>query len=182
MAVNVQAAVEAQVLGMNLMGMVDREEDKEKNQIKTEFLILPSTVDESVEFGIEDVVKEINETIYRIRNNTDNADSMKKEDEVVSQEDVTKALSVIGLEDVTFTFMQTFIHYTKVTEDDGTGNTTFEYAIGIHIKGERATEKNEFKFLQFKEAYINVWDTNKQTVLERMQIWTPEQLGIKLEG
>lgn len=185
MAVNVQAAVEAQLLGVNLTGMVARTEAEVENkeQITTEFLIMPSALDENEPITVKKVVDEINRTIYKIENNTNEIpdENVPKK---VSEKSINDAMKIVGLEDAELTFMQTFIHYKKVVENDGkAGSETVvskvtEYAIGIHIKGENP-KSDDFKFLQIKEVYINVWDTSNQKVLERMQIWTPEQLEQK---
>lgn len=199
MAVNVQAAVEAQVLGVNLTGMVAKttENVDGKDQTTTEFLIMPSALDENEPIMVKDVVNEINRTIYKIENNTSDIKNIKVEDipKKVKEENIRSAMAVVGLENVELTFMQTFIHYKKVVEKAGEkGAETevskiVEYAIGIHIKEkEQELEDNEskqkphsadFNFLEIKEVYINVWDTSNQKVLERMQIWTPEQLEQK---
>lgn len=200
MAVNVQAAVEAQVLGANLTGMVAKTTKKvdEKDQTTTEFLIMPSALDENEPIMVKDVVNEINRTIYKIENNTSD---IKDEDipKKVKEENIRSAMAVVGLENVELTFMQTFIHYKKVVEkaeekagenaEETVVSKIVEYAIGIHIKKkEQELEDNEskqkihsadFNFLEIKEVYINVWDTSNQKVLERMQIWTPEQLEQK---
>lgn len=182
MAVNVQAAVEVQLLGVNLTGMVANTTLDEKKQTTTEFLIMPSALDENEPITVEKVVDEINRTIYKIENNTSKipeGDFGK-----VSVDDIEHAMDIVGLKGAELTFMQTFIHYKKVTEK-GEGaepekeiSKVIEYAIGIHIKGENPKSK-DFNFLQIKEVYINVWDTSNQKILERMQIWTPEQLEQK---
>lgn len=179
MAVNVQAAVEAQLLGVNLTGMVAKTTAKvdEKEQTTTEFLIMPSALDENEPITVQKVVDEINRTIYKIENNTDEIPEggvSKK----VSEKSIENAMDIVGLKEATLTFMQTFIHYKKVVENGEDVGKVMEYAIGIHIKGEDP-KSDDFKFLQIKEVYINVWDTSNQKVLERMQIWTPEQLEQK---
>lgn len=179
MAVNVQAAVEAQLLGVNLTGMVARTtaEVEKKEQITTEFLIMPSALDENEPITVKKVVEEINRTIYKIENNTDEIpdENVPKK---VSEESIESAMDIVGLKEATLTFMQTFIHYKKVVENGEDVGKVMEYAIGIHIKGDNP-KSDDFKFLQIKEVYINVWDTSNQKVLERMQIWTPEQLEQK---
>lgn len=179
MAVNVQAAVEAQLLGVNLTGMVAKTTAKvdEKEQTTTEFLIMPSALDENEPITVQKVVDEINRTIYKIENNTDKIPEGGVP-EKVSAESIKSAMGIVGLENATLTFMQTFIHYKKVVENGEDAGKVMEYAIGIHIKGENP-KSDDFKFLQIKEVYINVWDTSNQKVLERMQIWTPEQLEQK---
>lgn len=181
MAVNVQAAVEAQLLGTNLVGMVSKTSATVdgKNQQTVEFLVMPSSLDENEPITVQKVVDEINRTIYKIENNT--SDTPDVIPEQVSADAVNNAMDLVGLRDAELTFMQTFIHYKKVTEgeqQDPVSNIR-EYAIGIHIKGKKDPSSEDFKFLQIKEAYINVWDTNNQKVLERMQIWTPEQLEMR---
>ncbi len=185
MAVNVQAAVEAQLLGVNLTGMVAKTTANVDNneQTTTEFLIMPSALDENEPITVQKVVDEINRTIYKIENNTSEIPD-KGIPEKVSAKSIESAMDIVGLKGATLTFMQTFIHYKKVVENGGeAGSETevskvMEYAIGIHIKGENP-KSDDFKFLQIKEVYINVWDTSNQKVLERMQIWTPEQLEQK---
>lgn len=182
MAVNVQAAVEAQLLGVNLVGMVSKVTAKEgeKNRQTVEFLIMPSQLDENEPITVQKVVDEINRTIYKIKKNTSEI-PLEGVPAVVSVDAVNNAMDLVGLKDAELTFMQTFIHYKKVTKDDQPDPVTniTEYAIGIHIKGKNNPISEDFKFLQIKEAYINVWDTKKQKVLERMQIWTPEQMEMK---
>lgn len=186
MAVNVQAAVEAQLLGVNLTGMVARTtaDVDEKKQTTTEFLIMPSALDENEPITVQKVVDEINKTIYKIENNTDDTSGMTEDSKKVSAESIENAMDIVGLKGAELTFMQTFIHYKKVVESGGAEDPgtevskVMEYAIGIHIKGENP-QTDDFKFLQIKEVYINVWDTSNQKVLERMQIWTPEQLEQK---
>lgn len=179
MAVNVQAAVEAQLLGVNLTGMVARTkaEVEKKEQITTEFLIMPSALDENEPITVQEVVDEINRTIYKIEKNTDKLPEGKVP-EKVSAKSINDAMEIVGLAEAELTFMQTFIHYKKVVKDGEDVSKVMEYAIGIHIKGENP-KSDDFKFLQIKEVYINVWDTSNQKVLERMQIWTPEQLEQK---
>ena len=184
MAVNVQAAVEAQLLGVNLTGMVARTtaDVDEKKQTTTEFLIMPSALDENEPITVQKVADEINRTIYKIENNTSELPSPVPEK--VSAKSIEGAMDIVGLKGAALTFMQTFIHYKKVVEKSGEADPetevskVMEYAIGIHIKGENP-QSDDFKFLQIKEVYINVWDTSNQKVLERMQIWTPEQLEQK---
>lgn len=181
MAVQVQAAVEAQLLGANLTGMVSKTEETVEDKKKTtlEFLIMPSSLDENESITVEKVVEEINKTIYKITHNTDaTPEDLKEGDKLVDEKTVKKAMEIVGLGNAELTFMQTFIHYKKVTEEgkaDPITNIT-EYAIGIHIETTKKPNSTDFKFLEIKEAYINVWDTKNQKVLERMQIWTPEQL------
>lgn len=174
MGVNVQASVEAQVFGANVVGMVDRKE--EGNIITTQFLVMPSELDENKPFGVEDIVNEINKTIYMIEHDTKEAP--QNVDERINEEQIKNALSVVGLENATFTFVQTFIYY-KGKKDKETAETEhMEYAIGIHIKTENLNI-GDFHFLDIKEAYINVWDTERQNILERMKIWTLDQLEAK---
>lgn len=181
MAVNVQAAVEAQLLGVNLTGMVARTAAvvEGKEQTTTEFLIMPSALDENEPITVQNVVDEINKTIYKIENNTDDTSGMTEDSKKVSEESIKSAMDIVGLGEAQLTFMQTFIHYKKVVGSGGAEvSKVMEYAIGIHIRGENP-QTDDFKFLQIKEVYINVWDTSNQKVLERMQIWTPEQLEQK---
>lgn len=185
MAVNVQAAVEAQVLGVNLTGMVAKTTEKVdgKDQTTTEFLIMPSALDENEPITVDKVAEEINRTIYKIENNTSEIEG-KEIPEKVSAKTIESAMDIVGLKGASLTFMQTFIHYKKVVEKAGEKaaetevSKIMEYAIGIHIKGEDP-HSDDFNFLKIKEVYINVWDTSNQKVLERMQIWTPEQLEQK---
>lgn len=184
MAVNVQAAVEVQLLGVNLTGMVAKNTVTvgEKEQTTTEFLVMPSNLNENEPISVQKVVDEINRTIYKVENNTDAEppEDYKK----VDANSIETAMDVVGLKGATLTFMQTFIHYKKVVEKGGEPqkeeevSKITEYAIGIHIKGENP-HSDDFSFLQIREAYINVWDTANQKVLERMHIWTPEQLEQK---
>lgn len=178
MGVNVQASVEVQVLGANLTGMVSKTTEGE--QTTTEFLIMPSAIDENEPITVDVVVQEINNMINMIENNTSEPEDGNSS-AVVNEESIRDAMKVVGLEDMSLTFMQTFIHYKKVVEKAGQADPEkeisklTEYAIGIHIKGKKA-ESQEFKFLDIKEAYINVWNTSNQKILERMKIWTPKQL------
>lgn len=200
---NVQASVEAQIFGANVMAMLSREEttedvegeDKVREKITSKFLVMPSELTENMPFGVEDIVKEINETIYKIENNVKTIEDKKGVPSYVDAKDVQNAMDVVGLGNATLTFTQTFIYYTKVKQtlkdknsttnngesEDSTeseDNSNMEYAIGIHIKGSDPKPK-DFSFLTIREAYINVWNTNRQKVLERMKIWTEEQLGIE---
>lgn len=176
MGVNVQASVEAQIFGANVLGMAFREE--EGNTITTQFLVMPSELDENEPFGVEKIVNEINKTIYMIENDTDTV-----EGEIVgpiNTNQINNALKAVGLDGATFTFMQTFIYY-KGKKDKGQQKAEtehMEYAIGIHIKGNKSNTR-DFHFLDIKEAYINVWDTKRQNILERMKIWTLDQLEAK---
>lgn len=182
---NVQAAVKAELLGVKLTGMVAKttaEVDK-KEQTTTEFLIMPSALDENEPITVQKVVDEINRTIYKIENNTEEIPA-KGVEEKVNAESIESAMDIVGLKGATLTFMQTFIHYKKVVEKSGEADPVevskvMEYAVGIHIKGKNKPQSDDFKFLEIKEVYINVWDTSNQKVLERMQIWTPEQLEQK---
>ena len=125
------------------------------------------------------MVNEINRTIYKVKNNVSEVPKDAKL-EGVTADSVNTALSVVGLENASLSFMQTFVHYKKVTEGGQDISKITEYAIGVHIKSELPKEApNDFKFLQIKDVYINVWDTQNQRVLERMQIWTPEQIEQK---
>lgn len=187
MGVNVQASVEAQVFGANVVGMAFREEDKDK--ITTQFLVMPSELDENKPFGVEDIVKEINKTIYMIENDAED-DKNFTNDGPINEKHINNALKAVGLDGATFTFMQTFIYYKgqkdKSSENDSNDNgknskmnkLNMEYAIGIHIKGNRSN-KGDFHFLDIKEAYINVWDTERKNILNRMKIWTLDQLEEK---
>lgn len=188
MGVNVQAAVKAEILGTDLVGMVSKTKESRGDQSEKtiEFLIMPSSLKENEPITIEKVVKEINETIYKIQNNVSKVEEGAKAD-FVSAKAIESALSVVGLSGAGLTFMQTFVHYKKVTQlekqADGTDSETelskiMEYAIGIHIKGD-SPKPDDFKFLSIEDVYINVWDTQNQHVLEKMQIWTPEQLTEK---
>lgn len=181
MAVNVQAAVRAQLLGVNLTGMVSKTTATVAGQAQTttEFLVMPSELDENEPITVEAVVNEINRTIYKVKNNVSEVPEGTKL-EGVTADSVNTALSVVGLDKPSLSFMQTFVHYKKVTEGEKDVSKITEYAIGVHIKSELPEDApNDFKFLQIKDVYINVWDTQNQRVLERMQIWTPEQLEQK---
>lgn len=176
MGVNVQASVEAQIFGANVVGMVDRKE--EGNTITTQFLVMPSELDENEPFGVEDIVKEINKTIYMIEHDTKVLPN--KIEGPIDEKQINNALGAVGLADATFTFMQTFIYY-KGKKNEGQENAVkekMEYAIGIHIKGNKSNN-GDFHFLDIKEAYINVWDTERKNILERMKIWTLDQLEAK---
>lgn len=176
MGVNVQASVEAQIFGANVVGMVDRE--KEDKTITTKFLVMPSELNENEPFGVEEIVKEINRTIYKIENDENDAKKVPSNiTEPISTDQINNALKVLGLENVKFTFMQTFIYYKgKKTEgQEKAEKENMEYAIGIHIKTDKPNS-GDFHFLDIKEAYINVWDTERQNILERMKIWTLDQL------
>lgn len=189
MGVNVQASVEAQVFGANVVGMVDRRvEDK---AITTQFLVMPSELNENKSFGVDKIVYEINKTIYMIEN--DENDEKKVPSEItgpIGIKQVNDALNVLGLKGVELTLMQTFIYYKKEKEIKSTNDSTsndgesaaekpkMEYAIGIRIKTEDSYS-GDFHFLKINEAYINVWDTERKNILDRMQIWTLDQLEAK---
>ena len=179
MAVNVQAAVEVQLLGVNLVGMLSKTSATvdQKTQDTMEFLIMPSSLDENTPIDVDTVTQEINNTIYKIENNTSVLPEGGAQGPVDAQT-VKNAMDIVGMGNAKLTFMQTFIHYKKVSEDDTQKSKITEYAIGVHIQGTPSESPEEFKFLQIKEVYINVWDTTNQKVLERMKIWTPEQLQI----
>lgn len=182
-AVNVQAAVDIKLLGIDLTGMVSRITDKLEdgtNQTTTEFLVMPSKLDEESSFQIKDVVKEINRTIYMIEHNVSEEDAehnMKEEDNKVSEDTVNNALDVVGLKDASLTFMQTFIHYKKVENAKAENpDSIIEYAFGIHVKGSNPPSSDDFKFLAIKDVYVNVWNTKNEKVLERMQILSMDLL------
>lgn len=181
MGMNVQASVEAQVFGANVMAMLSREQIGEQATGKTvtKVLIMPSELNDNKPFGIAEIVKEINDTIYRIENNVGSTEPVPETGSYVSAEDVKNALNVVGLGDAVLTFMQTFIYY-QGEKDAGQQVKTqsMEFAIGIHIKG-NDYDPDGFKFLEIREAYINVWNTERQKVLERMKIWTEQQLDTK---
>lgn len=181
MAVNVQAAVNAQLLGVNLTGMVSKTTATVagREQTTTEFLVMPSELDENEPITVDAVVNEINRTIYKVKHNVSEVPADAKL-EGVTADNINTALSVVGLDKPSLSFMQTFVHYKKVTEGGSEVSKITEYAIGVHIKSELPKDApDDFKFLQIKDVYINVWDTQNQRVLERMQIWTPEQLEQK---
>lgn len=182
MAVNVQAAAEAQLLGMNLVGTLSKTSEKvgEKTQNTVEFLIMPSPLDENTPIDVNTVAQEINNTIYKIENNTSELPE-KALDGPVKAETVENAMNVVGMGSATLTFMQTFIHYKKVTEDGTDKSKTFEYAISVHIQGTPKESQADFKFLQIKEVHINVWDTTNPKILESMKLWSPEQLETREE-
>lgn len=181
---NVQAEVEVQLFGVNLVGMisnvtetVEKTETGEKKRKTLEFLVMPSTLNENEPIDVKTVVDEINKTIYKIQNNTSTLPD--KVPEVVTAGAIDTAMGIVGLQGAQLTFMQTFVHYKNVTETGKENPVTdlTEYAIGIHIKANSGQEtKSDFAFLQIREAYINVWDTSNKNVLDRMQIWTPELL------
>ena len=128
---NVQAAVEAQLFGANVVGVVSRGEKDQK--MITQFLVMPSEQEGNQAFTVEDVVKEINRTIYSIEN--DGNDMPDGHKDPVKSEDVKKALEIFGLDDAEFTFMQTFVYYKGEKADNETEvKKHLEYAIGIHIK------------------------------------------------
>lgn len=118
---NVQASVEAQIFGANVMAMLSREEttedvegeDKVREKITSKFLVMPSELTENMPFGVEDIVKEINETIYKIENNVKTIEDKKGVPSYVDAKDVQNAMDVVGLGNATLTFTQTFIYYTK---------------------------------------------------------------------
>lgn len=189
MGVNVQASVEAQIFGANVVGMLDRH--VEGNTTTTQFLVMPSELNENKPFGVEEIVKEINKTIYKIEHDENDENKLPSNiTEPIGTKQVNDALDVLGLKDVKFTFMQTFIYYkgqkVKKNKNDNPDETdkpaaeklNMEYAIGIHIETHNP-HPEDFHFLDIKEAYINVWDTERQNILERMKIWTLDQLKAK---
>lgn len=181
---NVQAEVEVQLFGANLVGMISKisetvgkTETGDKKRNTLEFLVMPSTLNENEPIDVKTVVDEINKTIYKIQNNTSTLPDTVPA--VVTEGAIEAAMDLVGLKEASLTFMQTFVHYKNVTETGQEKPVTdlTEYAIGIHIKANPGQEaKSDFAFLQIREAYINVWDTENEKVLERMQIWTPELL------
>lgn len=189
--VNVQAAVDVTLLGINLMGMVSKitkEVEGEKKTI-TEFMVIPSKLDEQNKITIDAIVNEINKTIYMIENNiTEEQAKNENITERVTAKNVKSALDVVGLGNAELTFMQTFIHYKKVENANGesaksaddqgdkTSAPIIEYAFGIHVKSDRKPSSEEFKFLNINEVYVNVWNTMNEKVLERMQIMSTELL------
>ena len=62
MDVNVQAAVEAQILGANMRGMISKTTDEkdEQHQTTVEFLVMPSALYKNEPITVAKVVKEIN--------------------------------------------------------------------------------------------------------------------------
>ncbi len=189
MDVNVQAAVEAQILGANMRGMISKTTDEkdEQHQTTVEFLVMPSALYKNEPITVAKVVKEINKLIYEIEHNA-KADEKTEIPEKVNETQIQGALDIVGLKDVSLTFVQTFIHYKSVKVDDPASQSTtkaqkeisklMEYAIGIHIQGGNPSTA-DFSFLEIRDVYINVWDTTNQKVLESMKIWTPEQLEQK---
>lgn len=199
---NVQAAVEAQLFGANVVGVVSR--GKKDQKMITQFLVMPSEQEENQSFTVDDVVKEINRTIYKLEN--DGEEMPDGHTGPVDKNQVNNALSIVGLQNAEFKFMQTFVYYkgekpidkstSKIddqkkgdlllAEGEGTTNEKeekpkphLEYAIGIHIKGNKDVAE-EFHFLNVRDIYINVWDTERQKVLDRMNIWTLDEIGENL--
>ncbi len=173
MAVNLQTAVEAKLFGVNLTGIISRTEDDKKDVI-LEFWVMPSALDESEPFSVTDIVRELNNTIYRIEENK--SGDAPEDKKYVDDAAVNNALKAVGMEKASLAFTQIFIHYKKAGNDSGKA----EYAIGIHIKNDSAKKfESDFKFLDIKEAYINVWQTDRQDILEQLRIWTPQQLEAK---
>lgn len=198
---NVQAAVEAQLFGANVVGVVSRGQ-KDQNMI-TQFLVMPSEQEGNQSFTVDDVVKEINRTIYIIEH--DGKESSGGYNAPVKSEDVKNALKIFGLEDAEFTFMQTFVYYKgektianstskiddqkkgdlliageQASDNDQETKKHLEYAIGIRIKSQKRPSTDDFKFLSIRDIYINVWDTERQKVLDRMNIWTLDEIGENL--
>lgn len=189
MGVNVQASVEAQVFGANIVGMVDRR--VEGQTTTTQFLVMPSELNENKSFGVKEIVYEINKTIYMIENDENDETNVPSEiTGPIGIKQVNDALNVLGLKDVELTLMQTFIYYKKQKNRESTKDSTsnddksaaekpeMEYAIGIRIKANNLNT-GDFHFLHINEAYINVWDTERKNILDRMQIWTLDQLEAK---
>lgn len=170
---NVQAAVEAQLFGANVVGVVSR--GKKDQKTITQFLVMPSEQQGNQAFTVDDVVKEINRTIYKLEH--DGNEGSGSYNGPVKKDQINNALSIVGLNDAEFTFMQTFVYYKGEKADDQSEvKKHLEYAIGIHIKGNQDVAE-EFHFLNVRDIYINVWDTEREKVLDRMNIWTLDQIG-----
>lgn len=165
MSVNIQAAVQANVLGNNLMGMISKTTER-----GLEFLIMPSPTADSTPITAENVCAEINRLIF----SWNGGEGEAPKDDPVNPEAVKKAMSIVGLEEAALSFDQLFVYYTKPAGEGAVANT--EYAIGIHLQGKPVAEG--FSFLTINEAYINVWDTPHKSVLKDMKIWTPDQLSL----
>lgn len=165
MSVNIQAAVQANVLGNNLMGMISKTTER-----GLEFLIMPSPTADSTPITAENVCAEINRLIF----SWNGGEGPAPKDDPVDPTKVKEAMKIVGLEDAALSFDQLFVYYTKPASEGAVANT--EYAIGIHLQGPPAA--SDFSFLKINEAYINVWDTPHKSVLKDMKIWTPDQLSL----
>lgn len=173
-SVSVQAAVDAMILGTNLRGMLSKSTaQKDGAEVPVmEFLIMPSDARENEPIGVQKVVDEINRMIYNIQHNTVTQETPKGP---VMADSVKTALGIVGLSEAELSFTQTYIYYKKVGDDDN-AETTKEFALGLHVHSTEEPKAGEFKFLQIRDVYINVWDTKRQKVLDKMEIWSTDQL------
>lgn len=174
--VNVQVAVETELLGTNLRGMLSRTmKDRDEKQVPLlEFLVMPSATRENEPITVQKVADEINRMIYKIQNNTPDApDDLEGP---VKTESINAALSLVGMEEAQLSFTQTFVYYKKIgTGEDSSASK--EYAIGIHVHcGDKQPKSDEFHFLKIYDVYVNVWDTKREKILEKMEIWSTDQL------
>lgn len=165
MSVNIQAAVQANVLGNNLIGMISKTTER-----GLEFLIMPSPTT-STPITADNICAEINRLIFSWNGGKGEA----PKDSPVDPAAVKQAMSIVGLEDATLSFDQLFVYYTKPAGEGAVAST--EYAISIHLKGGEPKAEG-FSFLTINEAYVNVWDTPHKSVLKDMKIWTPDQLSL----
>lgn len=198
---NVQAAVEAQLFGANVVGVVSR--GKKDQKMITQFLVMPSEQEGNKWVSVDDVVKEINRTIYKLEN--DGEEMPDGHTGPVDKNQVNNVLSIVGLQNAEFKFMQTFVYYKgekpiansiskiddlkkgdlliageQAADNDQETKKHLEYAIGIRIKSQKSPSTDDFNFLSIREIYINVWDTERQKVLDRMNIWTLDEIGENL--
>lgn len=173
-SVSVQAAVDAMILGTNLRGMLSKTTaQKDGKEVPVmEFLIMPSDGRENEPIEVQEVVDEINRMIYNIQHNTV---VQETPDGPVKEDSVETALGIVGLSGAELSFTQTYIYYKKVGDDDN-AETTKEFALGLHVHSQKRPKVGEFNFLQIHDVYINVWDTKRQKVLDKMEIWSTDQL------
>ncbi len=97
---------------------------------------------------------------------------------ILSEDDVKNKITAedpqndINFDSLNFCLKMLFLNIESKTNGEEK-NTNVEYAISLQIKAEELIPK-EIKIFQIDSLSFNIWNTQRQNVLERMALITPE--------
>lgn len=127
-----------------------------------EIFLAPSNVDNDVQLSLKEIVEQFNGFAGAGSLSEDDVKSKIAENENVDM------VNALDFDSIKFCLKMLFLNVKSVN-----GAATVEYALSLQINAEELIPK-DIKIFRVNSLSFNIWNTQRQNVLEKMALITPD--------
>ena len=131
-----------------------------------QIILAPANVSNDVQLTLKEMIGQINGMA---------GEGALSEDDVkskIAEEEDPQVVNAIDFDSVKFCLKMLFLNI-ESKKNGETEEKTVEYALSLQINAEGLIPK-EIKIFQIDSLSFNIWNTQRQTVLEKMALITPD--------